>query len=544
MRLLTLFGILLTATLLTAQSDLPTQTVSIFKNGQSFFLKSGKVATTNGTYQITDDLPAALFGTFWFRAPDSELRYVTSQSDIVTRMDTVTATDFPSMLYANRGKRVKLTLALAGQDSKVYEGVIEDIENPSLDTRLPVFPANGYPVTVKLSGSWLTFRTSEVLRLEYESKPRHWFVRETQTNQKVINVVFNKSRKVQQMDMMYLRTGLIWQPNYFVELTDDDEARVHLMAEVTNDAEDIDAKQVNFVVGVPNFTYANRLAALVNFLSYQPVAYNQYNPYQNQLSNSIQSIELEDAVVTATRPGVPVGNGVTGTVQEDLFFYTIEDFELKKGGRGMYPIFEADSPLEHIYETTIPGNNPGTPVVVNRFDFENTPNNKTYHSIRLENETKFPWTTGTAMVVNAKEGKNQPIAQSRLKYTSPTAKVKVQLTEAPDIRVKHAEKVDNRVKSDVRMYPNNPSYATYFYDELTVTAKMKLKNFKNKAVDVELSRALYGNPIDSDVPWEDDERIAPITMGNVLHDLLWELTLKPGEEREITYSYKVYVSGR
>ena len=46
---------------------------------------------------------------------------------------------------------------------------------------------------------------------------------------------------------------------------------------------------------------------------------------------------LEEVDLTST--GTPMGGGVVGNADEDLYFYTVKNITLKNGGRGQYPIF-------------------------------------------------------------------------------------------------------------------------------------------------------------------------------------------------------------
>ena len=49
-----------------AQTDFKTKSLVFFKNGTGFVTKSGVVTPKNNAYIWRDNLPKALYGTFWF----------------------------------------------------------------------------------------------------------------------------------------------------------------------------------------------------------------------------------------------------------------------------------------------------------------------------------------------------------------------------------------------------------------------------------------------------------------------------------------------
>jgi len=76
-----------------------------------------------------------------------------------------------------------------------------------------------------------------------------------------------------------------------------------------------------------------------------------------------------------------------------------------------------------------------------------------------------------------------------------------------------------------------------------VEGTLKLKNYKSKEVRVEVGKTVRG-----DVESQSDDGKATklgeaIQTDNPLSRLTWKIPLKPGEERVVTYRYKIYVRG-
>ncbi len=534
-RFILLWVVFLSANLTWAQEKdnaLKTKSVSIFKNGTAFFIKEGTVKPKDGSYIMTDNIPRALFGTFWIHSPNKELKHVTSYNDQVTTKTENVAISFIDLLEANKGKKMKIHI---GKD-EVYEGTTEEVIMKDSDGNEKRF-INQSVIVFKTNSQWLSFSPVEIRRIEFLEKPNQLLEKETTTNKNILSVDFTTKRSEQPLEMMYLENGLNWVPTYLIELKSDTKAKLSLRAEVTNGAEDIEGADVNFVVGIPNFRYANRLSSLVDFLGMIYPTNNIYagNNFSNSLTTQRLDYALEEATVTAT--GTPMGNGVTGDGDEDLYFYNVKNINLKNGGRGQYPVFSEDIEIAHIYECNLAQNSAAANYYQKDFLFTPDNQNPVFHSIKVNNNLEFPWTTGSAMVVSEKSGTTRPISQDMLNYTPIKGHSYVKLTESPDIKVKHAEKEIAREQKVRRVNTNN----RYYYDLVTVEGKIKVKSYKDKKVDLNLKRMIYGDLQETDVKWLKAERVNRTGDINKITDVCWETSISGGEELEITYTYKVYV---
>lgn len=513
--------------------DFKTKSISIFKNGSAFFQKTGKVNTTNRTYRMDKNIPAALFGTLWFNSPSGKLKNISSFNDQVEEKSEIRATSFAQMLTANRGKKLRLHI---GKD-EIVEGTVEEVEAIKTPQTNPAEIVRIVPVTnllvFKTADKWITLNVAEIRRIEFLEKPNQILDNSSKLNKPVLQFDFNNNQASQALDLMYLAKGLSWSPNYLIELIDDTKAQLTLRAEVENNLEDIENTEMNFVVGVPNFRYANRLSSLVNFFNTLQVASARDN--SNQFSNAIVTQTSTYSIQEDSGFNPIENNGSIGNSQEDLFFYNLKNFSLKKGGRGHYEIFKTKVDVKHIYECSINANNANQRNYQQDFLFTPDNKNKVFHSIRVDNQTDFPWTTGSAMVVKGtKDAK--PISQDLLSYTAINGHSFVKLTEAPDVKVQHAEKEIRRQDRVIK----NPSNPKYYLDLVVIEGKLKVKNFKGKKISLNLKRSITGKLKDSSIKWLKAERVQRNGQ-NSITDVCWETELKPGEEIEINYSYQVYV---
>ncbi len=514
-----------------ANKDFKTKSISLFKNGSAFYLKSGKVKTKDGSYLITKNIPSALFGTFWIQSPSDQLNSVSSYNDKVAEDRKVRTENFAQILSANLGKKVKLHI---GKD-EVVQGTVEEVESiknkKDENTLIPDQFIIKSILTLQTETNWLSLNVSEIRRVEFLEKPNQILETQVLQNKPVLSMNFNTKKTDQEVEMMYLQNGLSWTPGYLIELIDDKKAQLTLRAEVVNNAEDIKDTDINFVVGVPNFRFATRLSSLVDF-------YNTYVPAVNSgFSNAMRvnpgTYEIEEDA-SGGNFGT-IANQVTGSAEEDLFFYNLKNFTLKKGGRGHYPIFSKKIDINHIYECNLAANSANKKFYQQTFLFTADNKNKVYHSIKVNNETDSPWTTGSAMVVKGTKDQ-KPISQDQLNYTPIKGHSFVKLTEAPDVRVKHAEREIGREDRAMK----NPQNKKYFLDLVTVEGQLKIKNYKAKDIDLNVRRTITGSLISSSEKWLKAERVNRNGQ-NKYTDVCWETSIKSGEELIITYQYKVYV---
>ncbi len=445
---ISLFSTLAKAQNSSINDQLPIKSISLFKDGSSFVIRNGKVKTTDKSFKIVDkDIPQALFGTLWINGSNNEISEIRAYAD--SSVKQTTASTISDMVQANKGKLAKITLKIKGQQANavVHEGTIEEIQIPTNDeNQLHIYEQN-FLVLLKTKTNWINLYTSDIDYIEFIDKPNITFRSKSKTAIPTLSIGFNSNKSEQLVDMCYLQKGIQWTPIYHLEYTSDNKAKLVLRAEVINYAEDIKSNNINFVVGVPNFKYATSLSGLINMLGhvYQQ-ARLEYDA--NNFSNAMPvQARGNYAMEEAAAGGIttqPMDLGADGSSVEDLFFYNLKDFFLKKGERAHYQLFSADLDIKHIYETHL-GSNGATNNYGQDFNFD--PNNlpKVYHSLKINNTSPQPWTTGAILLTKKDDsGTVQPISQDLLQYTAQKNMAFIKITEAPDVKIKQAEKEISR----------------------------------------------------------------------------------------------------
>jgi hypothetical protein len=360
---------------------------------------------------------------------------------------------------------------------------------------------------------------------------------------KALRLKVKGARNDANVTMGYLERGLGWTPSYLVSLQDDKTALITMQAVVIDDAEDLKDTEVFFVVGVPNFAYAHipsPMALEQTLLDFMQAANRKEGGTlggiaSNAILNQRVAMETEAQMVAASPSLEGAVEELQGAPEEDLFLYGRSGVTLAKGERATYNVFSGNVNYEHIYQWDVQ-DTPRVDAYGNVQNFRNPTSpdqaerNNIWHTLRLKNNTKFPWTSAPALVISG----TKPVSQDTIPYTPKGAVSNLKLTIATDIRSSHDEREVARQQNVVRRRGVS-------YDEVTVEGTLKIRNYKTKDVRLSITKTLRGS-VESQSDNGKAEKLAEaISVDNPMSRLTWEITLPAGEERTITYRYKVWV---
>jgi hypothetical protein len=507
---------LLTMASTKTMAQLQTQSVSIFKDGNAFYVKSGNIKPQEGLFRLEGDaIPKARNGTLWFASPEQNIVSIVAHTDTAKTKTDVKVRNITELLHANKGKKVLIETTNL-KDNR-FEGTIEEVEGDAVHFKT-------------LEGRFMTFASGIIQRAEFFEKPS--MVNKVTDNQTLINrldVKFDSKKTEQPLELMYLQRGISWAPFYYLDLLSEKKARLTLRSEVVNDAEDLTNTTVNFVVGVPNFKFAGSLAGLVDFR--QRVAQNDDVHYGAQVYQNAIPMMASAKMMDAGYASESFNNDIEGESVEDLYFYPLKNFSLKKGSRAHFQVFSEDVDYEHVYACDLVNQNDFSNNYQGQMNGQNP--NKVFHSIKLFNKTKNPFTSAPVTIIQKTKGIAQPLAQDQLYFTPKQGESNVKITESPDVQVLQVENIKERDE-------NGKSLFGVHYFKVTVEAKVTIKNFKTTPIQFELRRQLAGNFLKSDADWKMLQQRANAYSPNQDNQISWNVPLKAGEERTITYSYEVF----
>lgn len=531
-----------------AQADVRLQQVALFKNGLAFFVSEVTCPNKKNSFSFVP-AAAASHGTFWVAYPP-KVKLESLVAKEIEHKQQLEAVNISELLKANVGSKVRLWFS--DREDSAVEGVIkyfaEDREPPMPN---PYAPGAG-PTTTNYRGRSITGSRLMILetdagevcvdpqsvrRIEFlEGKAEKTFTGKSRSMQLDIKIGAPAGGK--KLTVSYLAKGITWAPSYIVDITKGDEAKVSAKAAIINEACDLDDVTVQLVTGFPHLQFADVVSPLTlkenlaQFIQSLLRGESEQRP-ASVMSNVMRQSRLESAESMRMMAPMPeYGAARAGKAAEDLFFYPVEKVHLARQEVGYFPLFTESVPYKHIYQWKIPD-------YVNEEDYysqrrrreqDREPDEEIWHCLRMQNCGKAPWTTAPAQIL--KEG--LILGQDTLNYTPVQSETTLRITQAVSVKAEQTELEIDRKRDAARLYG-------YHYDLVTVEGKLSVTNFQQKDITLEIAKTLSGQ-LKSSQPEAKIEKLARgLRRMNGVMKLTWTIELKPGERKELSYMYDVYV---
>jgi hypothetical protein len=480
-----------------------TDSVAVFKNGIGFFVRTGEVQLRDG-WCVSGPVPPALFGTFAIYALDEgySVDIVGAGSGEQVEFD---GRDAPSD-EASKRARLKSCLGLNvqltyKQNEKVHSsaGKLERV-------------AGDY-VILDSEGQLSAVPVVALNRLQILDYPLRIHVKGAPPNGKV------------KLGMAYLRKGITWIPEYTLSVLDDETAQLTLRATLVNDVEELVKASVSFVVGVPSFVHADKLTPLAIGQAIRAAGTVVAGFDSQVMSNAIMSRNDMSSDRLANE-GIVGGRGVfqadsmlsnmttAGESLSDFTVYSIERLTLRQGEKAMVMLFSQTAPYRHHYKWESP-----LPL---------------RHYLRLRNDTPTAWTTGPVIATRDQ----RPLCQDTIKYTARGNEYDLPVTTAVNISTQAEEsEIDRELKA------HEPAHRVYL-DKVIIEGKLTLRNFDQQAVKLDVRRDVPGLVLSSSDDGQAAQNVHELRLTERHGSVSWQLELKGGEKRELTYRYERFVASK
>ncbi len=511
-------GIMLLCGMTLFAQEMKIRQADVFKNGAAFITAEGSVKFSQGKGNLSE-VPAALFGTLWLASKEknvtvTEIKTVSEKKTVMRPAVTI-----KEILEANTGK--KITWYRSDDKKNAVTGVLQKVSGT--DDRLEVTIKNGSQIQVLSAYSYHAL-------FEFPEGYSDNYMDTVLASR--LSVTVSPEKTSLPMQMVYFQSQVGWVPTYYVELVDEKTAQIILTASLVNDAVDLDDVALNFVVGFPHFLYDNVETPLASKANINDLL-RALGSAERRPAYNYQSVLANQSMMELNRPAAYAVDeegfkSLEGNAEEDLFFYNKEHVTLKKGERGLYTIFTAQVPFVHIYEVSLENKFTASGYSGYKQDGEERP--KVWHSVRLENKTPYPWTTGSGITLQ----NGKPLGMDILPYTPKTSKGKLKITVAPDIQVSDEEKEIER-KTDIKRRDG------YVYDLVTIEGSIEVRNYKDKDITLQITKPISGKMV-SHSP---QAKIRPLVrIGDVINSeniVEWEIPVKAGKDQKLVYQYQAYL---
>ena len=520
------------------------QQVALFKNGLGFFV--GQATCPEGKTSFRIALPTApSHGTFWISYPATlpVLRAIARQTESGKTIDAIT---IPEILKANPGKKVRLLIG-----DKEVVGIIRYIAQDRETPRPEPYSPGGRGTVTREYQPWPQVQAglviveteagelsldpravTQVIFLDGKAERRL----PDRGTSAVLEIQLKGPAAGQTLTVTYLGKGATWAPSYMVDITDAAKASVSAKALIVNDACQFRNTTVQLVTGFPHLQFADIVSPvalktdLAQFL--QALTTGQSERGRADIMSNVVSQRVAYAPGPAEAAMPAYGAAEAGQRAEDLFLYPAGRIDMAKAEVAYVPLFTESVPYKHIYQWDIPDYVDEEGSYRYRGDrSENTPREQqVWHSIRLTNSTKVPWTTAPAETVKG----GVILGQDTLSYTPPAGESTLRITQAVGVKAEQRELETERKRDAAQLYG-------YSYDLVTVRGELSAINIQDKPVTLEITKMLSGEMKSADPGPKVEKLAAGLRRMNSVVKLTWTIDLPPAAQKTLIYTYNTYV---
>jgi hypothetical protein len=519
----------------TPASKLKIRSVALFKNGLGFYTMETSLAGDADTVRI-DGLPDPVFGTLWV-AYGAKVKV----DKLVSKIERVPAeagvTNLIQLLQRNIGREVVLHTGIVDQHQ--LKGTLlalstEQVSDPLADRRLlnPGYPAPSASfLMVQTDSATVAINTGTIQRADFLTDGITTSV-EAFRERPVLVLELKKPAKNETVAVSCLAKGAAWTPSYLIDLTDPETAKFHAKAVIVNEIGDFENVQLELVTGFPNIKFGDdispmairqRLAGLLRVRGGR-------EGHVDMLSQMavVSTVSGSDESWIPPTPEYPTVSN--GQVAEDLFFYPLKEFSLKKNETALKPLFSAEMPYRHIYIWKVAdavdaaGNyrtesQTGEPLA-----------EEVWHSCRLTNTLDMPLTTAATEFV----AEGRFVGQDVCYYTPPGTETTIRINKALNVQADESEVEVARTRDALSIRHNT-------YDLVEVKGELKLRNGLAETIALEVTKNLTGEVIET----TPQAHVLPTAKGllgvNTRHVLTFKIDLESGAAVVLVYRYKIYI---
>ena len=487
---------------LAALARMPVKEVTIFKDGHAFVLHEGALPTDAAGNVLMDYLPSPVLGTFWPYSSNTDVKLagvVAGQRRVLVEQ---TALSLAELLDANAGAEVIITektisvsrepVRYAATIVGIPERSSDELATTGLPNAAPRTPEKGSVILVRTSDGVKALILESIQDVTFKTPPRGKLSHEEFRNLLTLKLEWGsrKPSPTTQVGLMYLQKGLRWIPGYRVTLDGSGAAAIKLQSTLVNELTDLTDVTANLVIGVPSFAFKDT----TDPIALQQVAAQLSTYFQqsgaDRMTNALASQVAGYARQNAPEPAGPgLGPEVPeSTKSEDLFVFTARHVTMKKGERLVAGVAEYTVPYTDVFSLDLPyapppeiqSNNLNTEQEAELSRLLSAP--KVAHKVRLTNKSSYPLTTAPALVV--RDGR--VLAQGLITYTAINASSDLEIGKAVDIQIKKSD-------AETARLPNAAQWQGNEYARVNLAGTIKLTNYRDKAVDIEVTRHVLGN---------------------------------------------------
>lgn len=490
--------------------------VDLFKNGLAIVKREATLGKS-GTYTL-DDVPAPVHGTFWIDSTGGTV-------DVVVRMQDVEvpASDTPPGSLQDDLAGKKVIVHFKGDKRAPVSGTMLKLKPTKQEDQVP-----GRFLVLQTAKGRVYVEPTEVAAVESEDAGDKVIRRRPQ----MLLTLGETDKAETKVTIRYIAHGLSWAPSYRLDITDPKTLLLEQHAVVRNEMADLEGAEIRLISGYPSVEYAHvrsPLAPHTNWALFFSELANSRHREIDALGNSIvsqQAVAMNNyrGAARLALGAIPTGEGV------DLHYQSIGKRTLADGDVLSLTVAKGKADYERIVEWLVPD----TRNAYGQVERNEGAADDAWDALRFKNPLSFPMTTGPAAVVASGQFNGQ-----RTSFW-------VNAGEETVLRVEKALSVRTRATENEQLPKDGSARDLIWlggrqYRKTTVEGELAVNNHRKETVALVIRRRFSGELGSADGNPTRQLREEGVYSVNKRQELLWDISLKGGEEKKLKYTYTVLV---
>lgn len=520
-----------------AELPAPATEVQIFRNS-SAMIRHEVTPKGVSSFTVTGNF-APLEGTLWSSPNVKQIRKTITETEKKEQVpfSQITAT------YKNQ----RVTLYLRGENGK-----IEKISGVVLDLWKKDQPVWQEMVTLKCAnGSMLTLQRSQIIGVESPAfKAAERSVKEQKQAWEF--TLFPKAAGKVIFD--YIAKTLNWTPAFKMTLLPEKKFTLTGSATVVNTGDELKNVKCVLWAGSPNIENLNHFSPMAMVKNAIPAPL-QVRPLTVHYASKARAFMMNDAAAAANEY-VPSAPGISGNMAP----FEIGSLTLKKGEALVRTLGKAAGSYENLVRWQIPARQADDGRRV--WKTPGTPTSNIWECLRFANPFKHPIPDTAVEIADG----SRVLAQIKGSWVNTGESATWEITRCHDVKATFAEQeapssIKNRgvgvfqrlEKTSVKKMPRsaNAKESTVavkggyingiWYRVTDIKGRIQLKNFRKTPVKLVIEMDYFGEFVSASGKPE-KKALNHFGSLNPKNQLLWNITLKPGESRKVDFRYNIIIN--
>jgi hypothetical protein len=332
----------------------------------------------------------------------------------------------------------------------------------------------------------------------------------------------------------YLTRGISWAPSYRLDLGEGGGLEVRMKAVIRNERQAFEDVEVELISGFPNIGFSHVPSPLSPETTWANFFRALNTPRRSWADSTSNGLAYQQVARNFASPASPTDLSATPMGEgSDIHHQSAGKLSMTEGETLLVAVDSAVTKFERIVEWIVPDTRHWNGCLVGEHDRRRDPEKyeaSPWDAVRFKNPFDFPMTTGPAALYEGGRFRGQSLSH----WVNAGESTSIRITKALSVRTRTVEQEEPGEREIVYIGGDK-------HRKTTVRGKVTVCNHRAEGITIQIRRRFSGELVEADGEPKCELREEGAYSVNKRNELIWTLTLKPGEERTLEYRYTVMV---